>query len=146
MFSFPFSSRRRNFSHQLIILIVNKTNSDKSLNSPNVSLSCFEFVFSTEVSWAKCEQKYHSIWAFMPSRSPVFHLSVVNLAVTKMNVIKGDFHQSEIWYVYRFNGLSKREKLHDCLFQTKYWILFQSDIPFSAVFAERLAEVSRKHV
>lgn len=29
------------------------------------------------------------------------------VTVTKMNVIKCDFHQREIWYVYRFNDSSK---------------------------------------
>lgn len=92
-----------NFSYQLIILIVNKTNFIKSLNSSNASLSCFKFVsllrgFSSQntgISIIRLQLFSHRY----PLLCYLFRLQSGIIFLKEMNVIKGDFHQSEIWYV-----------------------------------------------
>jgi hypothetical protein len=98
-----------NFSYQLIILIVNKTNSDKSLNSPNASLSCYKFVCCV-FRWASFASIRTSVSITRLCESHFCTFPVRIVLLKKMNVIKCDFHQREIWYVYRLNGLSNKRR------------------------------------
>lgn len=94
-----------NFSHQLIISTVNKTNCDKSLNSSN--RRGFGIVERKhEISF-----DYVSLNAFRCPREGSFSGDVASWR--RWDVIKGDLHQSGIWYVCRFNDLSNRAETLD---------------------------------
>lgn len=99
---------------------------DKSLNSPNVFLSCFKFVYSSEVSNVQTDTRVSIIrllfFCGTFTKSFTFLASFPQHSEScywrMMNIIKCDFHQREIWYVYRFNGLSEARKTEETQLDT----------------------------